>query len=296
MLKVFYLENSMWEFDFITKDLLQNIETEVIFYNNDNIYKILQIPDIIENNVLIVSCIFIEFNKLLEIVKAIKPIVIFILSDENGNCDFMSVLSKYAKVVFRQYNHSSYPYSSNNHQMPLGYVKGFLTEKNRNSKRKLINERDTNACFIGDVKSDRMHMYNVFTKNMKNTKILFVTNKWDIDKLHYTPEQCFELYSNSIFVVIGRGNVNLDCFRIYEAMAAGSIPVIVGSMDEINRTFYYNNNKPPAIYAETWEDALINCNILLNDIETLQKIQDSILTWWIDQIAFINKTIIQCIQ
>ena len=53
MLKVIYLENSVWEFDFITKDLLQNIETEVIFYNNDNIYKLLQIPDIIENNVLI---------------------------------------------------------------------------------------------------------------------------------------------------------------------------------------------------------------------------------------------------
>jgi hypothetical protein len=33
------------------------------------------------------------------------------------------------------------------------------------------------------------------------------------------------IYNNSKFVLVGRGQANLDCFRIYEAIVSGSIPV-----------------------------------------------------------------------
>ena len=39
------------------------------------------------------------------------------------------------------------------------------------------------------------------------------------------------IYSQSIFVFNGRGNVFLDCFRLYEAIIAGAIPVIVGEKE-----------------------------------------------------------------
>ncbi len=35
----------------------------------------------------------------------------------------------------------------------------------------------------------------------------------------------FEKYKEAKFVLSGRGQLNLDCFRIYEAIIAGALPV-----------------------------------------------------------------------
>jgi len=86
---------------------------------------------------------------------------------------------------------------------------------------------------------------------------------------------------------------NLDCFRIYEAIVAGAIPVIVGSSYEITNTFNYDNNIPPFIYDETWEKVVIKCTNLLNDVEELQKIQDNLITWWDNKILSIQKLIME---
>jgi hypothetical protein len=104
-------------------------------------------------------------------------------------------------------------------------------------------------------------------------------------------QTCFETYSNSIFVINGRGNCSLDCFRIYEAIVAGAIPVVVGSSDEINSTFYYNNKRVPFIHEESWEKALVRCNTLLGQPTTLQELQDELLTWWKEQHTKIHSLI-----
>jgi hypothetical protein len=110
------------------------------------------------------------------------------------------------------------------------------------------------------------------------------------------PCKCFNIYNNSIFVISGRGNVSLNCFRIYEAIVAGAIPVIVGSIDEINNTFNFNNKLPPFIYDETWENVVIKCNDLLKNYEKLQEIQDNLLSWWKNEIIHINKLIIKTLN
>jgi hypothetical protein len=92
-------------------------------------------------------------------------------------------------------------------------------------------------------------------------------------------------------VICGRGNCSLDCFRIYEAIVAGAIPVIVGGQDEINRTFYYNNCLPPLLYFSSWEEAVLQCNKLLLEPEVLQKRQDDLLSWWHGQMASIHSLI-----
>jgi hypothetical protein len=136
-------------------------------------------------------------------------------------------------------------------------------------------------------------MTNVFKNNMQNTNFIFVNNNWDINNLPCPPQKCFEIYNNSIFVICGRGNASLDCFRIYETIVAGAIPVIVGSNKEIENTFYYNNNIPPFIYDDTWEKVVVKCNDLLNNYEKLQEIQNNLLLWWNNQILFINNLIIK---
>lgn len=134
-------------------------------------------------------------------------------------------------------------------------------------------------------------MKNIFEKHMKNTNIIFVNNNWNINNLPVSPQKCFEIYNNSIFVICGRGNHSLDCFRIYEAIVAGSIPVIMGTLDEINVTFNYNDNIPPFIYDNNWERIVVRCNLLLKDFDKLQKMQDMLLKWWSNETSVIRKLI-----
>ncbi len=290
-MKLLYLENSSWEFDFIVNDILYNIEIEIEFFNPSNFKLFLDKTDIIENNILVINNLC-NFDDIINVVKHIKPIIIFFMSDEVGDKPQITVLEKYTKILFRQYNHKNYNYSSNNYQLPLGYSKYFLDNKNSLFiQHKPISERKYNCSFIGELKSDRFHMSNVFKSNMKKTNIICVDNNWNIDKLSYAPKDCFNIYNDSIFVIIGRGWVSLDCFRIYEAIVAGAIPVVVGNVHEIKTTFSYNNKNPPFIYDDTWENAVIKCNNLLTDYEKLQQIQRDLLLWWKNSILFINKLI-----
>jgi hypothetical protein len=278
-----YLENSDWEFDYLKNEILNNIKNlEIKFFNRVNLKKMLEINDLTLNNILVINIIF-SIDEIIDIVKYIKPIAIFYFSDEHGHNPRMVELENYTKLVFRQYNFNYYNYSINkNYQIPLGYAKSFLNKNNlSNVQIKKMSDRNVNASFIGSMKSDRIHMYNIF-KNMEKTNIIFVENHWNLVNLPYSPEECFHIYNDSKFVICGRGNTNLDCFRIYEAIVAGSIPIIVGQESETDITFKYNNNKLPTIYTDTWENAFFKCSNLINNHDELEKIQNNLLNWWND--------------
>ena len=303
-MKLLYPEESTWELDYI-KDITDcicksdlEIKIEIETYNINNCKLLLEREDIVSNCLFVMTLVFCNINNIEEILKKIQPIVIFSFSDEYGIFQKYNHLEKYTKLFLRQYNHKSYTYSSHNIQIPLGYVSNFLPSNNNImvTDIKPINERKVNCSFIGAKKSDREHMCNDFEKNMDNTIIVFVNNNWNIEKLPITPNKLFTLYNNSIFIIIGRGNVSLDCFRIYEAVVAGAIPVIVGGEAEIDITFYYSGCKPPFVYSDTWENAVSVCNNLLQQPELLQEKQDKILEWWANQITNIKNIITQTIH
>jgi hypothetical protein len=297
-MKLLYPEECTWELDYIKEITGFNCNSDLETYNINNCKLLLEREDIVSNCLFVMSVLFYDINNMEEIVKKIQPLVIFSLSDERGIFQKYNDLEKYTKLFLRQYNHKSYNYSSHNIQIPLGYVSNFLPSNNNNivTDIKPINERKVNCSFIGAKKSDREHMCNVFEKNMDNTIIVFVNNNWNIEKLPITPNKLFTLYNNSIFIIIGRGNISLDCFRIYEAIVAGAIPVIVGEEEEIDITFYYSGCKPPFVYSDTWENAVSVCNNLLHEPELLQEKQDKILEWWANQITNIKNIITQTIH
>jgi hypothetical protein len=211
-----------------------------------------------------------------QVASILKPNVIIFLSDESGTYPNLMKLEKFTRLFLRNYNHPQYNYASNNLQLPLGYVSNFLASKSL----KKINQRSINCSFIGEQKSDRLEMYNTFKKNMTNTKIEFTNNSWNLENLKWTPHQLFELYNDSIFVINGRGNCSLDCFRIYESTSAGAIPVIVGDPKEIKNTFFYNDNIPPLLFFNSWQQAVESCNSLLENPQQLQEIQNNLQLWW----------------
>lgn len=300
-----YYEKITWERDFIINDLLEGMNVIVRYFNNQSMLSLIEDKNIISNSILVING-WIDFNDVLKLASYSKPKVIFYMSDEFGTQSHMIMLEKYTNVIFFQYNHI-YQYDiTRDYQISLGYCSGYLNKfKQKNlansnlaNSVKLIEsgiikpivDREYNCSFIGTKKSDREHMINIFSQ-MPKTHFAFTQNNWVLDKQEYSPEKCFEIYNNSIYVIQGRGNSSLDCFRIYEAVVAGAIPVIVGSEQEIQNTFYYKNNIPPFIYSDNWENAFIICNNLLSNLSGLQKVQSDILNWWKAHIEFINKII-----
>ena len=295
MLKLFYLENNTWEYDFIINDLLRNIDIDIEIINPSNILSIANQKEYIEKNIIVINN-FCKFEEVYYVVKNLRPIITFYLSDEFGTNPNMVILDKYTKLLFRQYNHKNYNYNLNNYHLPLGYSKYFLNNKHSiEIIPKKIKERTTNCSFIGTLKSDRYIMIETCKEKMKNTKLIVTNNNWDIDNLSYSPQKCFEIYNDSIFVICGRGNYSLNCFRIYEAIVAGAIPVTIGSKEEIEKEFTYTTGIIPLIYDKSWEDVINKCNILLENIEELQKIQDELLIWWKNEINDINSLIIKAL-
>ena len=89
-----------------------------------------------------------------------------------------------------------------------------------------------------------------------------------------------EIYGNSIFVLSPRGNVTMMCFRTFEAVCLGAIPVLVCSKEECYKTYNFNDNELPFIIAESWDDALYECRKLLLDPNKLRLKQIQNYNWF----------------
>lgn len=305
MIKVLFFSRKcreeVWEYDFIINSVLpNNIEKDIHF---------LTLNEVRNSNdqfdVFVYSCRDPEkyewgymptYEEILECVLKLKPKVIIQLSDEyaHENLEIHNDLSQYCNLMLRQHNHSEFrnrqfgtriPEFKNLIHIPLGYLNDTHIDRNN---IKPIRERILNWSFVGAIKdyqfyyydfkfekwlptTDRGKMIDVFSSNIHN----YVFKESGVNK-----KQLVDIYNNSIFVPCGRGNTSLNCFRNYECTICGSIPVVVEKFDnEISVVFKFLEH-PPWIYANSWEDAVIKCKELLNDLDKLQEMQEKNLKWW----------------
>ena len=227
-------------------------------------------------------------------IKKLRPFIIFHLSDEFGeDIKYYNLYSRYnIKILFHQYNFEKLDYKINNFQIPLGYVSGFLLNKSYINCKQTEYNKKYDFSFIGEIKNDRKNMLNKFNNNFRNNFIHTGLTNWsNPEKQNVKPDQLFNIYKDSLFVPIGRGNKSLDCFRLYEAIVAGAIPVICGPIEEINITFKFNNEKPYIITADTWDKAILLCKELYSDKDKICNIINSNNKWFQDKIINISKKI-----
>jgi hypothetical protein len=193
-------------------------------------------------------------------------------------------------VIFRQYQcgETIEPFFNNNAAamtsslqviLPLGWRTGQMQMINSLASRKVPPKKLFSWGWAGTVKSDREKMLDAMTKVENGFSFrATATNQM-------TPEEIFDLYQHSVFVPIGRGYVVLDCFRIYTALYAGAIPVVVGSTKEIRDTFSFlsHDNDPesnlPFVFAPSWEEAAIKVNSLLKN-DNHEMLAKKTREWW----------------
>jgi len=201
------------------------------------------------------------------------------------------VLRQYSVHVYQEYSHPH----SNVMQIPLGYMTGMLREKLENgtaaepilstdaivwSNSRSSAERNLSWSFLGTVRNhhDRAKMIDIFRS--------WVPHVADVG---FSPQEMKNMYNNSKFVLIGRGQASLDCFRIYEAIICGAIPVIVGPQWELESSFGFEGDIPPFLFANEYTDALSTCRSMTD--EQIDATRQAITSWYINRIELIKRRI-----
>lgn len=209
-----------------------------------------------------------SYQEVKKIVKMKKPEIVIHLSDEFGTKSEYDNISKYTKLYLRNYYHPKYPKLKNINIMPLGYQKNMFNTIPINLSLKKIKDREYKWSFIGDFSKnkDRRNMI----KELNSIPNSYIKN-------NIKPTEMKKIYMDSVFVPNARGNINLECFRLYEASACGAIPILVGNKKE-RKELIISQGNPPWIECETWKQAKNMINELKN--EELQNKQDKIIKWW----------------
>lgn len=299
-INVLYFKYAEWEEDFIMKDIFnendfQSYKINFILYDND--IKLEDLDKYINQFNFIVLNHSSDYNKVNIIVDKINPIGIYFFSDEFAIRDEWYSLQNKTKLFLYQYKHNKFKYLENSFQIPLGYVKGFLGKNSLSYEYPKIKDRKIKCSFIGTLKNDRKEMTEKFNKNFDETLIKTSVNTWESpNKQKILPKDMAEIYKDTIFLLIGRGNKSLDCYRIYEGIVTGAIPVIVAEDSELNESFCYDNYPFKFIKANNWDNAVSKCKECLQKIDELQEIQDFNKKWWKDKIDTIQSKILLSIN
>jgi hypothetical protein len=174
-------------------------------------------------------------------------------------------------------------------RIPLGYKSGMFDATTGESNRE---ERNLKWSFFGN-----LHQGNEDYANAANDRqeMISVFKSWQPFETRSNTDvkQVGKFYSTSKFVPIGRGFFNLECFRIYEAIFNGAIPIVVASENEIQKTFSSGGMSFPEgfVFASNWKSALEKAQKLEKDKKKLNEFQRKSQKWLKDWISTIQDKI-----
>jgi|SRR6516165_5592997 hypothetical protein len=277
---VFFIDDFRWEIDYI-RGLLWNHHCRNYFLSSSTLLSSAP-DDVTDARIIVFSSNRTSSRNVSSLIHSIKPQVMIHLSDECGNNHEYIKLYQDVPVVLRQHYHPNYPQPANQTIIPLGFMTGMFVPPEPLTERHTtpITNRKYSWSFVGKLKHDRQDMLDEF-QSMKP----FFTNLNGL-----SPCAMAEVYGDSIFVPCGRGNIKLDCFRLYEATLCGALPVVVGSESECNELLFSQHN-PPWIVARTWKEAFCKCREIRGDKHALESLQVSNLGWWDKRITYIRSVI-----
>lgn len=267
---VLYHSDCTWEIDYVFQELLRDImpHTRVFYLTSDKLgnYKEKHADD---RRVVVFSSSTIAVGHMAQLLQSFQPHVVFHFSDEFGNRPDYCHLAKLVPVFFHQHTFSTYPSYANMVQIPLGFKTGFVYDK-LSQQTKPSTDRKLQWSFVGTIKanSKREEMLELFKRRLPQSFAAHTDGS-------VSTKDMGQIYTDSVFVPNDRGNVRLDCFRLYEAIFAGAIPVVAGEKNELHETFLFAgpDDFPPFVVADNWVKAAKICSQLLRP-ESAEKLLD----------------------
>lgn len=195
---------------------------------------------------------------------------LFHLSDETYDGDYE--IYRNFRGVFRNYWSSIFN-PRRVMQLPLGYTNGFTHEASEPG----IDQRRYIWSFLGNVgKSSRPEMIEALQPFKPS--YLYTAEQSCIQPIGRSEYQ--RILRNSIFVPCSMGNLNLDSFRVYEALECGAIPIL-----EKRPTLDYFAKllgAHPLPTFSNWRQAARFTAFILADRYALVNLQKQCIDWWTD--------------
>lgn len=153
---------------------------------------------------------------------------------ENEQCNACLQSFREVPSVLRQYAMFVPGIYPNLLQIPLGYMTGML----RNPRDNQQHHASTTYALWSLSKTTAQRKYkwlfvgNIRGRGGKDRKAAITAfSSWNVthflSNITITPWEMRQIHNDSVFVLVGRGWITLDCFRIYEAVIAGKISLIV---------------------------------------------------------------------
>ena len=197
------------------------------------------------------------------------PIFLYHVSDEAyyGGYDIYS----YFNWVFKNY-YTDDINIRNVSFMPLGYGKGIDVHKAYANQPKSYQ-----WGFIGDAnKASRLNMLNTLSQIKPN----YTHNANGFSSADaFTPALYSETMSQFKFSPSPVGNFNVECFRVWEALELGSIPIV-----EIKKNCNTYNNlesgAAPFYQITTWQEGANVMQFLLQNESILNQHAQELQQWW----------------
>jgi hypothetical protein len=143
---------------------------------------------------------------------------LFHLGDEfyRESTDFYQDLDFVFRQYYKEEDHKKY---SHCHYLPIGYKSGFSNELADCP----IEQRDYLWSFAGHLKGTRYEMIK-YAQGIPDGKY-HTTNQWN-DPNGLNTKEYAALLNNTKFSLCPMGNYSVDCFRLYESLEAGAIPIV----------------------------------------------------------------------
>ena len=205
-----------------------------------------------------------------------KPFGVVLLSDETLSTNLSYLNSPNCKFVARNYFHPLFYNHPKVFVFGLGYKTGFIRNQRKNSDKKFM------WSFAGSLKSDRNSMIAACSSLMPFQLNIFKNFN---DPLNLTAAEYADLLSKSIFVPAPQGGASIDSFRIYEALEAGSIPVVTnnGRTTEMCPSYWHfvfqGEATLPFISENSWEEATTKMNAAC-ELNKIDEMQQNCATFW----------------
>lgn len=201
------------------------------------------------------------------------------LADENYDfnpqiyANFRGVLRCYWSGVFRK-------------QAVRFLPLGFPGELSLPDELRKSSERQYAWSFLGQMdKSSRPEMATVLASvephllfAVDQPQQLIMWNRTSHGPRRYSVEDSNRILQDSIFAPSPMGNVNLECWRVYEALQVGSIPIIEKRLSLDYFRGLWGAHPIPTV--SSWSEARHLIASHLNDSDKLDRLQKKCTDWW----------------
>jgi hypothetical protein len=153
--------------------------------------------------------------------------------------------------------------------VPLGVPKNFMPPR----APKSIGERNFSWAFLGEVKNESRQKMVSSLEAVRGEGFLHTTSAWESDDA-LRGSGYSDVLADTVFAPSPPANVHLECYRTYEALDCGAIPVV--------DTDYYKAQfgAPFPVVRPDWADAPGILTRYLDDPGALARLDSECRAWW----------------